>query len=181
MIEDAAVAFGLQCISLRYFNPVGAHPSARIGELPIGRPNNLVPFITQTAAGLRDDLTVYGGDYPTPDGTCIRDYIHVVDVATAHVAALNRLLNSENNASPEFFNLGTGQGHSVLEVIKAFEQSTGQKLKYTIGPRRHGDVARIYSDTKKANQILGWTAKEDLASMMKTAWEWQLNIPKYFG
>jgi UDP-glucose 4-epimerase len=180
ILEEAAPATGLQSITLRYFNPVGAHHSGRLGELPIGVPNNLVPFITQTAAGLHKEVVVHGGDYPTPDGSCIRDYIHVVDLAKAHVIALERLLANKNLSSPEVFNLGTGRGHSVLEVIQAFERSTGQKLRYRIGPRRPGDVIQIYSDTKKANEVLGWFAKEDLDSMMRTAWNWQLNIPKYF-
>jgi UDP-glucose 4-epimerase len=180
ILEEVAAAFDLHCITLRYFNPVGAHHSGRIGELPIGVPNNLVPFITQAAAGLHKEVVVHGGDYPTPDGTCIRDFIHVVDLARAHIIALQRLLDGKNQSSPEVFNLGTGRGYSVLEVIKSFERATGQKLNYRIGPRRPGDVMQIYSDTKKANDVLGWEAKEDLDSMMITAWNWQKNIPKYF-
>ncbi|MEM6865160.1 MAG: UDP-glucose 4-epimerase GalE, partial [Bacteroidota bacterium] len=141
----------LSAIALRYFNPIGAHPSVHIGELPIGVPQNLVPFITQTGVGLREQLSVFGNDYPTNDGTCIRDYIHVVDVAKAHVIALQRLLEKENKENYEVFNLGTGRGSSVLEVIHSFENVSGKKLKYTIADRRSGDVVQAYADTQKAN------------------------------
>ncbi len=166
----------LQSVILRYFNPTGAHDSALIGELPIGIPNNLVPYITQTAIGKREILTVNGDDYDTPDGTNIRDYIHVVDLAKAHVISIQRLLNKKNNDQIEVYNLGTGRGNSVLEVIKTFEDISGKKLNYRIGPRRSGDVVSIYSDTKKANEILGWKAGRDLKNMMITSWEWEKNL-----
>jgi len=163
----------LKAIALRYFNPIGAHPSGKIGELPIGVPQNLVPFITQTGIGLREQLSVFGDDYPTEDGTCIRDYIHVVDLARAHVAALQRLLKGENESNYEVFNLGTGKGSSVLEVIQSFERVSGEKLNYKIVDRRPGDVIQAYADTKKANEVLGWKAKSSLDDAMKSAWEWE--------
>jgi UDP-glucose 4-epimerase len=163
----------LKAIALRYFNPIGAHPSGKIGELPIGVPQNLVPFITQTGIGLREQLSVFGDDYPTEDGTCIRDYIHVVDLAKAHVAALQRLLESKNESNYEVFNLGTGTGSSVLEVIQSFERVSGEKLNYKIVDRRPGDVIQAYADTKKANEVLGWKAKSSLDDAMKSAWEWE--------
>lgn len=163
----------LKAIALRYFNPIGAHPSGKIGELPIGVPQNLVPFITQTGIGLREQLSVFGDDYPTEDGTCIRDYIHVVDLAKAHVAALQRLLKGENESNYEVFNLGTGKGSSVLEVIHSFERVSGEKLNYKIVDRRPGDVIQAYADTKKANEVLGWKAKSSLDDAMKSAWEWE--------
>lgn len=163
----------LKAISLRYFNPIGAHPSGKIGELPIGVPQNLVPFITQTGVGLREQLSVFGDDYPTEDGTCIRDYIHVVDLAKAHVAALQRLLENKNEGNYEVFNLGTGTGSSVLEVIQSFERVSGEKLNYKIMGRRPGDVIQAYADTKKANDVLGWKAKSTLDDAMKSAWEWE--------
>ena len=166
----------ISAISLRYFNPIGAHSTAEIGELPIGVPQNLVPFITQTAIGLREKLSVFGDDYPTPDGTCIRDYIHVVDVAKAHVAALQRLLNRKNKENYEVFNLGTGQGSSVLEVIQSFEKVSGKKLNYEIVDRRAGDVIQAYADTKKANEILGWRAKSTLDEAMRSAWIWEQKV-----
>ncbi len=159
--------------ALRYFNPVGAHPSGLIGELPTGTPNNLVPFITQTVAGLRDSLKVFGTDYDTPDGTAVRDYIHVVDLAKAHVITVNRLLNKKQNQGYEFFNLGTGNGYSVKQVIDAFEKSTGVSVKYTLADRRPGDIERIYANTKFANDVLGWKAELGLEEMMSSAWEWQ--------
>jgi UDP-glucose 4-epimerase len=168
----------LQAIALRYFNPIGAHDSAKIGELPIGVPQNLVPFITQTAIGLREQLSVFGDDYPTPDGTCIRDYIHVVDLAKAHVVALERLLQNKNESNYETFNLGTGTGSSVLEVIQSFERVTGQKLNYKIADRRVGDIVAAYADTTKANNELGWKAQLSLDDAMKSAWEWEQNIRK---
>lgn len=166
----------LKAIALRYFNPIGAHPSGKIGELPIGVPQNLVPFITQTAVGLREQLSVFGDDYPTEDGTCIRDYIHVVDLAKAHVAALQRLLKDENETNYEIFNLGTGKGSSVLEVIQSFERVSGEKLNYKIVDRRSGDVIQAYADTKRANEVLGWKAKSSLDDAMKSAWEWEKTV-----
>lgn len=166
----------LNAISLRYFNPIGAHESAKIGELPLGVPQNLVPFITQTAAGLRDQLSVFGDDYPTPDGTCIRDYIHVVDLAKAHVVALQRLLHKKNKSNYEVFNIGTGKGSSVMEVIKSFEKVSGQKLNYKIAPRRTGDVIQAYADTTKSNVELGWKAKLTLDDAMLSAWKWQMSL-----
>jgi UDP-glucose 4-epimerase len=173
--------FEVQC--LRYFNPVGAHESSLIGELPLGIPNNLIPYLTQTVAGIRPQLTVYGGDYNTPDGTCIRDYIHVMDLAEAHVAAINRLFNNTaehtiENGEPsganfEIFNIGTGKGYSVLEVIKAFEDATGMKVPHEIGPRRNGDIVAIWADTTKVNEVLGWKSRRNLETMMRDAWNWQ--------
>ncbi|MBO0342517.1 UDP-glucose 4-epimerase GalE [Flagellimonas profundi] len=163
----------IKAIALRYFNPIGAHPSGKIGELPIGVPQNLVPFITQTGIGLREQLSVFGDDYPTEDGTCIRDYIHVVDLAKAHVAALQRLLEGKNEDNYEVFNLGTGTGSSVLEVIQSFERVSGEKLNYKIVDRRPGDIIQAYADTKKANEVLGWKAKSSLDDAMKSAWEWE--------
>jgi UDP-glucose 4-epimerase len=166
----------LKAIALRYFNPVGAHPSAEIGELPLGVPANLVPFITQTAAGIRSSLTVYGDDYNTPDGTCVRDYIHVMDLAEAHVQALRKL--SENTAESlyDVINIGTGRGETVLNIIKTFEQVTGVALNYTVGPRRPGDVEQVYADVTKANTELEWTASRSLAESMADAWRWQQKI-----
>lgn len=178
MLFDLSKVNEFKSIILRYFNPAGAHDSGLIGELPIGVPNNLVPYITQTAAGIRETLTVNGNDYETPDGTNIRDYIHVTDLAKAHVIALERILNEKNTEKTEVFNLGTGRGNTVMEVIKAFEKVTGIKIKYKIGPRRSGDVVSIYSDTKKANDILGWKTERDLDNMMLTAWNWQKHISK---
>lgn len=176
IITDVAKVTNINAIILRYFNPIGAHPSAEIGELPIGIPQNLVPFITQTGFGLRKELSVYGNDYPTPDGTCIRDYIHVVDLAKAHVIALERLLNNNNTAKVETFNLGTGTGSSVLEVIQSFEKVTGKKLAYKIVNRREGDVISAYANTNKANTILGWTAKSTLDEAILSAWNWEQKI-----
>lgn len=173
VLRDTANASNLQVVSLRYFNPVGAHDSALIGELPIGVPNNLVPFITQTAIGLREQLTVFGNDYPTPDGTNIRDYIHVVDLAKAHLAALNFLLEKKNTSNFSVFNLGTGQGNSVLDVIRSFEKVTGLKLNYRIGNRRPGDVVQIYASCEKALNELGWKTERDLDNCMLTAWAWE--------
>ncbi|MBR9853494.1 MAG: UDP-glucose 4-epimerase GalE [Algicola sp.] len=174
IIKDSCKANSqLKAIALRYFNPVGAHPSGKIGELPIGVPQNLVPFITQTGIGLREQLSVFGDDYPTEDGTCIRDYIHVVDLAKAHVAALQRLLKNKNDGNYEVFNLGTGKGSSVLEVIHSFERVSGQKLNYKIVDRRPGDITQAYADTKKANEVLGWKAESTLDDAMKSAWEWE--------
>ncbi len=168
----------LHAIALRYFNPVGAHPSALIGELPLGIPNNLVPFITQTAAGIREELRVFGDDYDTPDGTAIRDYIHVVDLAKAHVVAVDRMINGKQKKSFEIFNLGTGNGYSVLEVIRAFEKATGVKLKYRITDRRPGDIEKVWADTSFANRELGWKAERGLETMMASAWKWQQHLLK---
>lgn len=172
----------VQC--LRYFNPVGAHESSLIGELPLGIPNNLIPYLTQTVAGIRPQLTVHGGDYNTPDGTCIRDYIHVMDLAGAHVAAINRLFaDSEepqvasgdpSTSSFEVFNIGTGKGYSVLEVIAAFEAATGKKVPHVIGPRRSGDIVAVWAETSKVTNVLGWSATRNLETMMRDAWNWQL-------
>lgn len=173
IIRETAVAAGLKTIALRYFNPIGAHPSAQIGELPLGVPQNLVPFITQSAAGLRGPLSVYGNDYPTSDGTAIRDYIHVVDLAQAHMVAVERLMENKQEAPMEVFNLGTGKGSTVLEVIEAFERSTREALTYAMAPRRAGDVIAAYADTTKASEVLGWTAKKSLDESMRDAWAWQ--------
>lgn len=177
IIRDCCrVTPSLRAISLRYFNPVGAHPSISIGELPLGLPQNLVPFITQTAAGLRDELLVFGDDYPTIDGTCIRDYIHVVDLARAHVIALQRLLADTDKPNYEVFNIGTGTGSSVLAVIQSFERVSGRKLNYRIVARRPGDVTEAYADTIKANKVLGWKAELSLDDALKSAWEWEKKI-----
>ena len=165
-----------KAIALRYFNPIGAHYSAKIGELPIGTPKNLVPFITQTAIGLRDQLSVFGNDYPTPDGTCIRDYIHVVDLAKAHVIALERLIENKSLSNYEVFNLGTGKGSSVLEVIQSFEKVSGRKLNYKIAERREGDVISAYADTTHANKVLGWKTESSLDDAMASAWNWEKKI-----
>ncbi|MDD3738055.1 MAG: UDP-glucose 4-epimerase GalE [Lentimicrobiaceae bacterium] len=171
-------AHNIKCISLRYFNPIGAHESALIGELPIGVPNNLMPFITQTAAGIREQLKVFGGDYNTPDGTAIRDYIHVVDLAQAHVSAVNRMLNNQTKSKLEFFNVGTGNGYSVLEVINSFERVSNKKLNYVITERRSGDIEKVWADTNKANKELGWKAELSLDEMTLSAWNWQLALGK---
>lgn len=166
----------IQAIALRYFNPIGAHPSAEIGELPVGIPQNLVPFITQTAIGLREQLSVFGDDYPTPDGTCIRDYIYVVDLAKAHVVALERILNGKNKSNFEVFNVGTGKGSSVLEVIQSFEKVSGKKLNYKIVGRRAGDIISAFANTDKANNELGWKAQATLDEAMASAWKWEQKI-----
>ena len=176
IIIDAAKATNINAVLLRYFNPIGAHPSAEIGELPLGVPQNLVPFITQTGMGLRNELSVYGDDYPTPDGTAVRDYIHVVDLAKAHVIAMQRLLNKKNLNQVETFNLGTGTGSSVLEVIHAFEKVSGQKLPYKIVARREGDITEAYANTDKANTVLGWKAQSTLEEAMASAWKWEQKI-----
>ncbi len=166
----------VRSIALRYFNPIGAHPSALIGELPLGVPNNLVPYITQTAIGKRESLSVFGGDYPTPDGTCIRDYIHVVDLAQAHVVALERMLQNQCKKPFEVFNLGTGNGYSVLDVIQAFEKASGKKLNYKIVERRAGDIEKVWADTRFANEELNWKAQRNIDEMMKSAWDWELYL-----
>jgi UDP-glucose 4-epimerase len=178
IITDTAKVTNINAILLRYFNPIGAHPSAEIGELPLGVPQNLVPFITQTGMGLRKELSVYGNDYPTPDGTAVRDYIHVVDLAKAHVIALQRLLNKKNIEKVETFNLGTGTGSSVLEVIHAFEKVSGQKLPYKLVDRREGDVTSAYANTDKANNVLGWNADSTLEEAMESAWKWEQKVRK---
>ncbi len=178
IITEVCTVSALNAILLRYFNPIGAHPSAEIGELPIGVPQNLVPFITQTAIGLRQELSVYGNDYPTHDGTCIRDYIHVVDLAKAHVVALKRLLDQKNIEKTETFNLGTGTGSSVLEVIQAFEKVSGKTLPYKIVNRREGDVISAYANTDKANTVLGWKAQSSLSEALASAWLWEQKIRK---
>ena len=166
----------IQAILLRYFNPIGAHESALIGELPIGVPNCLMPYITQTAIGIREYLRVWGDDYPTPDGTAIRDYIHVVDLAKAHVIAIERMIEQKGKQKVEVFNLGTGNGFSVMEVINSFERSTGVKLNYEIMGRRPGDVVEVWSDTEYANKELGWTAEKSLDEMTKSAWNWEKEL-----
>lgn len=176
ILRDTCHAGDLQCISLRYFNPIGAHPSVQIGELPKGTPQNLVPFITQTAAGLREQLSVFGSDYPTNDGSCVRDYIHVVDLAVAHVVALQRLVEANNQEQYEVFNLGTGRGSSVLEVVHAFENVSGEKLNYQIVDRRPGDVIAVYADTNKANEVLGWKTERSMEDALDSAWKWERKI-----
>jgi len=176
IIRDVVNVSNINAILLRYFNPVGAHPSVNIGELPLGVPQNLVPFITQTAIGLREQLSVFGDDYPTPDGTCVRDYIHVVDLAKAHVTALKRLTDKKNTDKVEVFNLGTGNGKSVLDVIKAFEKASGKSLNYKIVPRREGDVTEAYADTTKANDVLGWKAELSLDEALASAWKWEQKV-----
>ncbi|SMC82503.1 UDP-glucose 4-epimerase GalE [Pedobacter nyackensis] len=171
--ETCAVTPELKVTSLRYFNPVGAHATALIGELPIGVPQNLVPFITQSAIGKRGPITVHGNDYNTPDGSAIRDYIHVVDLAKAHVAAIKRLESKKATSNYEVFNLGTGKGSSVLQIIDAFEQSTGVKLNYTIGPRREGDIEKVWGDVTKSSTNLEWKAELGLNEMMSSAWKWE--------
>ncbi|WP_299226882.1 UDP-glucose 4-epimerase GalE [uncultured Psychroserpens sp.] len=174
--DTCRISNKFQAIALRYFNPIGAHSSAKIGELPIGIPQNLVPFITQTAAGLRECLSVFGNDYPTPDRTCIRDYIHVVDLAKAHVVALKRLIENKNESNFETFNIGTGVGSSVLDVIKSFEKVSGKSLNYKFAPRRDGDVISAYANTDKANNILGWKAQSTLDEAVNSAWQWEKRI-----
>lgn len=176
ILRDTCAISNLKSIALRYFNPIGAHHTAEIGELPAGVPQNLVPFITQTAAGVREQLSVFGNDYPTEDGSCIRDYIHVVDLAKAHVVALERLLQQKNTANFEVFNLGTGRGSSVLEVVKAFEKTTGQPLNYKIVARRPGDVIAVYADTTKANEVLGWKAENTMEDALQSAWKWEKKL-----
>ncbi|MFT4699025.1 MAG: UDP-glucose 4-epimerase [Flavobacteriaceae bacterium] len=176
IIFDLCSVSDLKAIALRYFNPIGAHETSEIGELPLGVPLNLVPFVTQTAAGVREQLSVFGEDYPTVDGSCVRDYIHVVDLAKAHVISLKRLLEGKNTTSFEVFNLGTGRGSSVLEVIKAFEKVTHQKLNYKIVDRRPGDVISVYADTKKANNVLGWKTEGSMEDALLTAWNWEKKV-----
>jgi UDP-glucose 4-epimerase len=174
IIKESSKANGLKAIALRYFNPIGAHETAIIGELPLGVPQNLIPFVTQTAAGIRKELSVFGDDYPTKDGTAVRDYIHVVDLAKAHIAALERLLNNGNKKDFEVFNVGTGTGSSVLEVIKAFEKVSNTTLNYKIVARREGDITSAYADTTLAKVELGWETEKTLEQALLAAWKWQL-------
>ncbi len=177
IIRESIQAYeGLQATSLRYFNPIGAHPSALIGELPQGTPQNLVPYITQTVIGLRNELRVFGNDYDTPDGTGIRDYIYVVDLAKAHVKAISRLLEKRNKSPYEVFNLGTGNGLSVMEILNAFERATGKKVNHVIYPRRPGDIAKVFADTSLANRELGWKASTPLDEILLSAWTWEKYI-----
>ena len=178
IISDSSKVSNLRAIALRYFNPIGAHGSAEIGELPIGIPQNLIPYVTQTAAGIRKELSVFGGDYPTSDGTAIRDYIHVVDLAKAHTVAMKRLLDRKNKSTFEVFNIGTGKGTSVLEVIKAFEKVTNQPLNYKIVGRREGDIIEAYADTSLANNELKWKPELNLKNALASAWKWQLTLNK---
>lgn len=173
IIQESCKAHNLNAIALRYFNPIGAHESIKIGELPLGVPQNLIPFVTQTAAGIRKELSVFGDDYPTSDGTAVRDYIHVVDLAKAHIAALKRLINKNNKQNFEFFNVGSGTGSSVLEVIKAFEKASGKPLNYKIVGRREGDITAAYADTTIANKELNWKTIKSLDEALASAWKWQ--------
>jgi UDP-glucose 4-epimerase len=176
IVSNTVKSNRIQAILLRYFNPVGAHPSTLIGEVPIGKPANLVPVITQTAIGKLPTMQVLGTDYPTRDGSCVRDYIHVMDIAHAHTLALNFLVNKQNKINPEIFNLGSGDGYTVLEVINAFEKASGVKLNYTLGPRRAGDVVAIYANNNKAKNELGWIPAYNLDDMMASAWKWELKL-----
>ena len=173
ILSDASRAHGLNIIALRYFNPIGAHPTIKIGELPLGVPQNLIPFITQTAAGMRAELSVFGDDYDTVDGTAVRDYIHVVDLAKAHIAALQRLIKKNNKKGFEYFNVGTGKGSSVLEIIKAFEKVNNLKLNYKIVDRRAGDITAAFADTTIANKELNWKTEKTLEEALESAWKWQ--------
>ncbi len=177
MLRDSVAAYdGLKSIALRYFNPIGAHPSALIGELPRGVPQNLVPYITQTTAGLRECLSVFGDDYPTPDGSCIRDYIDVVDLAKAHVAAISRMVENKSEERYEIFNIGTGRGVSVLELVHKFEEVNGLKINYKIAPRRAGDIIAIWADPARANAVLGWRAERSLDETLAAAWRWEKHV-----
>jgi len=179
IIRDSTRAYhGLRAIALRYFNPIGAHPTALIGELPKGVPNNLVPYITQTAAGIRAELSVFGGDYPTEDGSAVRDYIDVVDLARAHVAAMERMRSGVGKAAYEIFNIGTGNGLSVLELVRLFEKATGVKVPHKVVERRAGDVARIWADTSLAEAELGWRAERPIEETLRAAWKWQKSLKK---
>lgn len=173
IIKESCRAYNINAIALRYFNPIGAHDSIKIGELPLGIPQNLIPYITQTAVGIREELSVFGDDYPTPDGTAIRDYIHVVDLAKAHVIAIERVLNKQNKQNFEVFNIGTGKGSSVMEIIKSFEKSTGRHLNYKVVERRSGDITAAYADTTIANKVLGWKSEKTLEEALLSAWKWQ--------
>ncbi len=177
ILEDSYVD-GFRVISLRYFNPIGAHSTSCIGEVPMGTPNNLIPYITQTAAGWRDKLTIFGGDYDTKDGTCLRDYIHVTDLAQAHLQALKFLDSKKEATLCEAFNVGTGEGVSVLELVQGFIKATGVNVPYTIGPRRSGDVEKVYADSKKANSVLGWNSKLSIEQALVDSWNWQKKLTK---
>ena len=175
ILDDINSGAPIKSIVLRYFNPIGAHPSALIGELPNGVPNNLIPFVTQTAIGVREQLTIFGNDYNTPDGTCIRDYIYVVDLAKAHVKAMQRVLDTDSDKL-EVFNVGTGKGVSTKEIVDAFEKSTGVKLNWTFAPRRPGDIEKVWANPEKANNVLGWKAETSLEDTLKSAWNWQVKL-----
>ena len=181
MCEDilrdmVAATEGLSGIALRYFNPIGAHPSALIGELPRGVPNNLVPYITQTAAGIRECLSIFGDDYPTPDGSCLRDYIDIVDLARAHVHAIDRMVRERNTERYEVFNVGTGKPVSVFELVRGFEEANALKLNYKVAPRRAGDVTAVRADTTRANEVLGWHAERELRDTLRAAWAWECHV-----
>ena len=176
--DNVAANENLRGIALRYFNPIGAHPSALIGELPRGVPNNLVPYITQTAAGVRECLSIFGDDYPTPDGSCLRDYIDIVDLARAHTAAIDRMVAKSSEERYEVFNIGTGRPVSVFELVRGFEEANGLKLNYRVAPRRAGDVTAVLSDTTRANEVLGWRAERELSDTLKAAWAWERNVRK---
>lgn len=178
ILRDFTISFPANVIALRYFNPIGAHDSALIGELPVGIPQNLLPYITQTAIGIWKQLSIFGNDYQTPDGTCIRDYIHVVDLAKAHVKGVERLVNQKSKQPFEIFNIGTGNGFSVLQVIEAFERVSGTKLNYKFEARRSGDIEQVWADTDLANQELGWRAEKTLDEMVGSAWNWELHLAK---
>lgn len=178
ILSDVVKQNSFSAIALRYFNPAGAHDSALIGEFPLQPPNNLVPVITQTAIGLRKSMTVFGGDYNTKDGSCVRDYIHVVDIARAHIIAIEHLLDGKNKNRFEIYNLGTGEGNTVLEAIQTFEKVNGVLLNYTVGPRREGDVVKVYADTKKAWNDLGWKTEKSLEDIMRSAWAWEKHLQK---
>lgn len=177
ILRDATAAYPeLKGIALRYFNPIGAHPSALIGELPRGVPQNLVPYITQTAAGIRECLSIFGNDYPTADGSCLRDYIDIVDLAKAHLAAINRMVEQKSDQDYEVFNVGTGNPVSVFELVNTFERVNNLKLNYKVAPRRPGDVVAVWADTKLANTVLGWKAERSLDDTLRSAWEWEKNV-----
>ncbi len=179
IIKDTVLSgANFKAIALRYFNPIGAHESALIGELPRGVPSNLVPFVTQTAAGIRPKLTIFGNDYNTPDGTCIRDFIHVLDLAKAHVQAINLLVNTPSTNYYDTFNIGTGNGNTVLEVINTFEEVTGVKVNYEMGPRRSGDIEQIFADVSKSKEVLNWQTQKTLAEGLRDAWRWQQSLDK---
>lgn len=176
--DTAASDSNIHAILLRYFNPIGAHPTALIGELPLGVPQNLIPYVTQTAAGIRECLTIFGDDYDTPDGSCIRDYINVTDLAKAHVVAVSRMENGKQKQSVEVFNIGTGKGTSVFEIVNSFEKVTGVKLNYKVGPRREGDIEKVWADASFANNELGWKAEKSLDETIASAWNWQKSLKK---
>jgi len=176
--DTVASCEGLHAILLRYFNPIGAHPTALIGELPLGVPQNLIPFVTQTAAGIRECLTIFGEDYDTPDGSCIRDYINVTDLAKAHVVSVDRMENGRQNSDVEVFNIGTGRGTSVFEIVNMFEKVTGVKLNYKVGPRREGDIEKVWADASIANNVLGWKAEKTMEETLASAWKWQQSLKK---